>query len=82
MANWLFVMTIAILLTPVFVWGFKTLPQERWQIICSIPIKKTVNGSWEGLNLTFYGLFNALALCAGVSMVLILTGSAACRHHG
>ena len=34
------------------------------------------DGSWQGLNLTYYGLFNALALCAAVALVLILTGSA------
>ena len=35
-----------------------------------------VNGAWEGLNLTFYGLFNAMALCAAAAMVFILTASA------
>ena len=34
------------------------------------------DGSWQGLNLTFYGLFNAMALCAAVTLVLILTGAA------
>ena len=34
------------------------------------------DGSWQGQNLTYYGLFNALALCTAVSLVLILTGAA------
>jgi prolipoprotein diacylglyceryltransferase len=34
------------------------------------------DGSWQGRNLTYYGLFNALALCAAVALVLILTGAA------
>ncbi len=52
------------------------MPRERWQIICTVPTKKTADGSWAGLNLTYYGLFNALALCGGVTLVLILTASA------
>jgi hypothetical protein len=76
MANWLFVAVVALLLAPLYIWSFKSLPRERWQMICSIPVKKLVNGSWEGLNLTFYGLFNAMALCAAVTLVFILTASA------
>jgi hypothetical protein len=76
MANWLFVSTIILLLAPLYIWCFKTLPQERWQIICAIPIRKMVDGSWQGLNLTYYGLFNAVSLCAAVALVFILTGAA------
>lgn len=75
MANWLFIVALALLLIPIYIWSFKTLPRERWQIICTVPIKKTTNGAWDGLNLTYYGLFNALALCAGVALVFILTAS-------
>jgi hypothetical protein len=76
MADWLFVSTMALLLTPVYIWCFKALPGERWQIICAIPVKKMTDGSWQGLNLTYYGLFNAMALCAAVTLVLILTAAA------
>jgi len=76
MANWLFVSTMALLLAPVYIWCFKALPRERWQIICAIPVKKMIDGSWQGLNLTYYGLFNAMALCAAVSLVFILTAAA------
>jgi hypothetical protein len=76
MANWLFVSTIILFLAPLYIWCFKALPQERWQIICAIPIRKMVDGSWQGLNLTYYGLFNAVSLCAAVALVFILTGAA------
>ncbi|WP_419660797.1 hypothetical protein Dvar_12030 [Desulfosarcina variabilis str. Montpellier] len=76
MANWLFVAALALFLAPVYLWSFKSLPGERWQILCSVPIHKDGNGAWEGLNLTYYGFFNALALCAGVALVFILTASA------
>jgi len=76
MHNWLFVLSLAFFLAPLFLWSFKELPRERWQILCAIPVRKKADGSWQGLNLTYYGLFNALALCAAVSMVFILTASA------
>lgn len=76
MANWLFVATLATVLAPVYIWGFKALPRERWQIICAIPIRKMADGSWQGLNLTYYGLFNAMALSVAVTLVLILTTAA------
>lgn len=75
MANWLFVSIMALLLAPVYIWCFKVLPRERWQIICAIPVKKMIDGSWQGLNLTYYGLFNAMALCAAVTLVLVLTAA-------
>ena len=71
----MFVCSLAVMLTAVYVWAFKTLPQERWQIICAIPIRKNEDGSWTGLNLTFYGFFNAVALSAAVGLVLVLAGS-------
>ena len=76
MYNWLFVIGMALFLVPVFIWGFKALPRERWQIICSIPVRKMADGSWQGLNLTYYGLFNAIALCAAIALVFVLTGAA------
>ncbi len=76
MINWLFVMTIALLLTPLLIWSFRALPQERWQIICAIPVRKMADGSWKGLNLTYYGLFNAISLSGAVAMVFILSGAA------
>ncbi|BBO93114.1 prolipoprotein diacylglyceryl transferase family protein [Desulfosarcina ovata] len=75
MTNWLFMSTLAIILAMVYGWAFKVLPGERWQIICAIPVKKRADGSWQGLNLTYYGLFNAMALGAAVALVLVLTGA-------
>ena len=76
MYNYLFVTSPAMLLAAAYIWGFKALPEERWQIICTIPLRKTVAGSWQGLNLTYYGFFNAVALCAAVALVFVLTGAA------
>lgn len=76
MENWFFVTILALALVLVFRWSFKTLPGERWQIVCAVPVNKTESGTWQGMNLTYYGVFNALALCAAVTLMLVLAGAA------
>lgn len=75
MENWIFIAGLVLVLVLIFRWSFKILPGERWQILCTIPLSKTPAGSWQGLNLTYYGVFNALALCAAVTLLLILAGA-------
>lgn len=76
MANLIFVSGILIFYIAVFFFGFKYLPRERWQIIACVPLYKKKSGSWQGLNLTYYGFFNALAYATGLLLVFILLGSA------
>ena len=54
---------------------FRALPGERWQFVASLPLAKNRDGSWRGLNLTFYGLFTGLAGGIGVATFLLLTGA-------
>ncbi len=75
MINLLFVGVVTILLQIVLVWGFKMLPKEKWQIIGAIPKNKNQDGVWHGENLTYYGVFNAVACGFAVTMALILMGS-------
>jgi hypothetical protein len=75
MYNWLFVSFLGTILTPLFIWSFKHLPRERWQIICAVPVRKMDDGTWQGHNVTYYGLFNALAVCSAVALVLLLIGA-------
>ena len=75
MTNYLFLLVITILPALLLAAGFKILPQEKWQIMGTVPVKKQADGSWSGLNLTYYGFFNALACSFSVSLVLILLGA-------
>lgn len=56
-------------------WGFRTLPAERWQMIAAVPVSKDSDGTWQGLNLTFYGFFSASATVFGVFLSLLLLAS-------
>ncbi len=72
MAEKIFVLTLTLLLTFILRWGFKTLPKESWQILASLPKEKRENGEWEGVNLTYYGLFTANASLVALAMLFVL----------
>ena len=56
-----FLLGVALFLAVAFRFLFRHLPEERWQFVASLPLKKRHDGAWQGLNLTFYGLFTGLA---------------------
>ena len=61
MGNLIFIASIAVIFASTFYWGFRHLPGEEWQMIAAVPIVKNRFGQWQGLNLTYYGFFNATA---------------------
>ncbi|MCL5808837.1 MAG: prolipoprotein diacylglyceryl transferase [Deltaproteobacteria bacterium] len=71
----LFLLTLTISLIVLFRWGFRTLPGERWQIIGCLLGNKQKDGAWKGLNLTYYGFFNATAYLFAAVLFFILMGS-------
>lgn len=75
MINELFVIGSAIFFVCILYWGCRYLPGERWQIIASFPMKKNINGSWTGVNITYYGLLIACAQVIAVSVFCILMGA-------
>jgi hypothetical protein len=74
-SNELFVILLATLFGASFIWAFRTLPQEKWQIIASVPKAKEAEGRWQGLNLTYYGFFQATSNSLAAVMMLILLGA-------
>ena len=68
----LFVLALAIFFGLLLRWAFRTLPAEEWQIMASIPVSKNGMDSWTGVNLTYYGFFNALASVVGVLIIFVL----------
>ena len=67
----LFIAALAVVLFALLSWGFRTLPEERWQIVATIPLIKE-SGRWRGLNLTYYGIFSATAHLLSVVVLFIL----------
>ncbi len=71
----LFIISLAIAFAGCFAWAFTQLPRERWQMIAAVPKVKNESGDWRGLNLTFYGFFQATANVFAVASVFVLLGS-------
>ena len=75
MLNVFFIVALAFGLFALIAWGVRTLPAERWQMLAAVPVAKSDDGSWRGLNLTFYGLFSASGNIFGFVMMLLLLAS-------
>ena len=56
-------------------WAFKRLPDERWQMMAALPLRKYPDGTWSGVNLTWYGFFSATAYTAAVAVLIMLMGA-------
>lgn len=72
MENTVFIIVLSILFIPFLWWSFKRLPAEKWQIIAAVPMRKIDDGSWAGVNYTYYGFFVACAQSFAVVMMLVL----------
>ncbi len=75
MINIVFLIGLVVLLSVALIWGIKTLPSERWQMIAAVPIVKTSDGLWQGVNFTFYGFFSATANIFGITLMIVLVSS-------
>jgi hypothetical protein len=75
MIDVVFVGGLAAVLFGALMWGNRTLPAERWQMIAAVPLSKSSDGAWQGLNLTFYGFFSATASTFGVALMIVLLAS-------
>jgi len=71
----LFLVVLAALFAALFAWAFRALPQERWQFLAVMPVDKTAAGEWRGLNLTFYGFFQATSNSLAAVIMFTLLGA-------
>ena len=82
MDNLIFLAALTIFLVLLLGWGFTHLPGERWQMLAAIPWRKREDGNWQGINLTYYGLFLASGQTLAVCLLLVLTGAAGISVRG
>jgi hypothetical protein len=75
MNNAVFVLVLGTGLAALLRWGFRVLPQEGWQILATLPVRKDHSGRWVGVNLTYYGLLTASGGLLAILTFLLLMGS-------
>ena len=71
----LLILALGLGLLAVYVWAFSVLPEERWQILASIPMARMPDGSWRGVNLLHYGVWLANACVMALMVFLALMGA-------
>ena len=52
--------------------GLKVLPRENMQVLATIPTRRRADGRWQGVNLTWYGVMQAVAMVVAVTLALAL----------
>lgn len=75
MANFVFLAALIAFFSVLFTWAFRNLPAEHWQIIAAVPFQRREDGTWNGVNLTYYGFFNASACIFSCATIIVLMGS-------
>ena len=81
MTTLIFLGSLAVVITALLFWGFRHLPSEEWQMIASVPKRRTEGGEWQGMNLTYYGFFNATACAFACAYVLLLMATVGVRWY-
>ena len=74
MWNELFVGALGALFFAYLAWGFRRLPEEKWQIFATLPQRQDAAGTWQGLNFTYYGLLSSAAQFVSVAIIFLLFG--------
>jgi len=75
-ANGGFVLGLGAAVAALLFFGLKFLPRENMQILASIPVRRRADGRWQGVNLTWYGVMQSLAMVSGVGLALVLARAA------
>ena len=75
MWNELFVGALGALFFAYLAWGFRRLPEEKWQIFATLPQRQDAAGYWQGLNFTYYGLLSSAAQFVSVAIIFLLFGA-------
>jgi hypothetical protein len=75
MAVLVLIVFLSMILFFLYRWAFVHLPQAGWQMLAAVPVSSPDGEEWQGINFTFYGLFNALSYAAAAAVVVFLCGS-------
>lgn len=76
MTETVFTAVLAAVLITIYSFAFRALPGERWQVFASIPLNKTGENTWSGVNITFYGLLTGTGYTLALSVFLMMMTSA------
>src|SRR5208337_2277470 len=76
MGNIIFISTIGIVFSIIYIAAFRTLPEEKWQVFAAVPVKKNYDGTWRGVNITWYGLISSTGNTIASALFILMMFSA------
>jgi len=68
----LFLLGCALLFSLLIALGWRYLPDERFQMLAAVPVRRRDDGRWQGVNFTWYGLVLATAAVIALVYALVL----------
>ena len=74
--NQAFWLVLAALEIGILFWGVRVLPREHMQILATVPLRRAPDSRWEGVNLTWYGLLQAISITMAAALALVLAHAA------
>lgn len=82
MENVLFILFLAVMISLLFQWAFRNLPNEQWQILAAVPVSRMGPERWKSINLTYYGVFSANATVAATALFFFFAEPQRCPSPG
>lgn len=76
MINIIFSASLCAVMLLFYISAFRVLPDERWQVFASIPVRKMQTGRWEGVNITYYGILLSTGYGIAMTLFYIMLSSA------
>lgn len=75
MENFIFIAFYTLFLVFLTYFGIKYFPNENYQVLFVVPVKKYKNKKWYGINITYYGLISAVSYTFATFTFLVLAKS-------
>ncbi len=72
----MFIVVLAAVFSLIYGIAFRVLPGERWQVFASVPLRKNEDGSWTGVNLTYYGLLTSTGYAFAIAVLSVMLAAA------
>ena len=72
MIDVLFIITLSVFFTFFYYAAFRVLPREEWQVFAVVPLHKKTGGSWQGVNITYYGILTATGYVIAFIVLVVM----------
>lgn len=76
MTEIIFIAALSVLFGAVYTIAFRILPDEKWQVLAAIPLRKEGESIWHGVNITYYGILSSTGYTLACLIFIMMMASA------